>query len=313
VRQLSRIINDHNWKAPWETLVEIQTGGSQPPLFLVHGAGGNVLLYRALATHLGSNQPVYGFQSQGLDGERPVVTTVEEMASLYVERLKKAYPSGPYMLGGYCMGGSVALEMAQKLRAQGDEVPLLAFFETYNYSKIKPMSKIDNLHSYIQKVDFHWRNFCLLSSKEKWHFVSEKAKVAVARKDVWLGMLGAKLEPLFGNKNGQAAVLAAIWETNDQAAYKYVPKPYSGKVTQFLPIREYVHHKGPELGWESIANAGLETYTLPVYPAGMLVEPFVRLLAEKLTICINTALGQTQLTSPPPLPRRGEGKGEGCR
>ncbi len=290
VRQLSVIINDYNWKAPWETLVEVQTGGSKPPLFLVHGAGGNVLLYRELATHLGSNQPVYGFQSQGLDGEKPAVTTVEEMASLYVERLKKAYPNGPYMLGGYCMGGSVALEMAQKLRAQGDEVPLLVFFETYNYSKIKPMSKIDNLYYYLQKVDFHWRNFCLLSSNEKWRFVSEKAKVALARKDVWFGMLGAKFGRLFGNKNGQAALLASIWETNDQAAYKYVPKPYIGKVTQFLPIREYAHHIGPELGWEGIANGGLEKYTLPVYPAGMLVEPFVRLLAEKLTTCINKAL-----------------------
>jgi pimeloyl-ACP methyl ester carboxylesterase len=53
--------------ASWSSLVAIRPRGNRPPLFCVHGAGGNVLLYRDLAARLGDNYPVYGFQSRGLD------------------------------------------------------------------------------------------------------------------------------------------------------------------------------------------------------------------------------------------------------
>jgi hypothetical protein len=204
------------------------------------------------------------------------------MAKLYLRKLKELRPTGPYILGGYCLGGSVALEMAQQLRGSGDEVPLVVFFETYNFSNIKPMSKIDQLHYQLQRIFFHWGNFIALDSAERRRFFQEKAKVAVGRKELWLGMIGSKLKLRWGN-SGRQSNLAAIWETNDKAALRYVPKPYSGTVLQFLPMREYAHHRGPGLGWEKGGLIKrLETQFLPVYPAGMLVEPFVRLTAKKL-------------------------------
>ncbi len=74
VADLAEVIRKDDWMPSWSSLVPIQPGGSRRPLFLVHGAEGNVLLYRQLATHLGSDQPVYGFQSQGL--ERPWPTSI---------------------------------------------------------------------------------------------------------------------------------------------------------------------------------------------------------------------------------------------
>jgi thioesterase domain-containing protein len=65
-------------------------------------------------------------QSQGLDGAMPPLATIEEMAALYVSEMKRMQPRGPYLIGGYCSGGTVSIEMAQQLRAQGDEVALLA-------------------------------------------------------------------------------------------------------------------------------------------------------------------------------------------
>jgi acyl transferase domain-containing protein/pimeloyl-ACP methyl ester carboxylesterase len=295
VKQLAKIINDQNWKAPWATLIEIQPGDSYPPLFLVHGAGGNVLIYRELANHLGSDQPVYGLQSKGLDGVNFYHTGIEEMAIDYLPEIKKVQPKGPYLLGGYCMGGTVALEMAQRLCEMGDQVAMLALFETYNFSQIKKRTIIEQIFYYFQKADFHWRNFWLLDKNGKRKFINEKIKVAGDRRKVWLGTITSKLGRHFEKLNGHATLSAAIWKANDQAALSYIPKVYPGRITQFLPIKDYKHHYDPQLGWENLAAGGLEKITLPVYPAGMLVDPFVSLTAEKLKSCIEKACKYSDL------------------
>lgn len=192
-------------------------------------------------------------------------------------------------MGGYCLGGAVALEMAQQLHAMGKEVSLLIFMETYNFSNIPDQSFLDNVHYYIQKVEFHLRNFLLLNPNEKWTFIKEKAKVAKDRRKVWYGMLITKIREMLHLGSITSSTLSDLWKINDLAALSYVPKPYPRKIVQFLPKKEYIHHLGPELGWENLAVGGLETYQLPVYPAGMLIEPFVRLLAEKIIACISKA------------------------
>jgi len=211
------------------------------------------------------------------------------MASHYIKEIQTVQPEGPYFLGGYCLGGTVALEMAQQLHAQGQEVALLALLETYNWANITTKSFLDNVYYYIQQIEFHWRNFLLLESEEKLTFFKEKAKELKKRSKVWHGMITSKIAPKSHQGNGQYLHLARLWEINDRAALNYVPKVYPGRITQFLPIREYRHYDDPKHGWDKLAVGGVELYKLPVYPAGMLVEPFVRLLAEKLKACIDEA------------------------
>ncbi|RKH24400.1 thioesterase domain-containing protein, partial [Corallococcus sicarius] len=92
----------------WTPLVLLEKGApGHRPLFFVHPGGGNVLAYGELARRLGPSQPVYGLQSRGLDG-RPVAESVEEMAALYLEAVRSVQPQGPYLLGGWSMGGVVA-------------------------------------------------------------------------------------------------------------------------------------------------------------------------------------------------------------
>ena len=117
---------DANTDGQWASLVPIQPHGTKPPLFLVHGAGGNVLLYRYLAKHLAPDYPLYGLQSRGLDGQTDPLETIEEMAEHYLREIRTVKPTGPYFLGGYCMGGTVAYEMAQRLSRDGEHVGLLA-------------------------------------------------------------------------------------------------------------------------------------------------------------------------------------------
>src|SRR5439155_4504057 len=136
------------------------------PFSCVHGAGGHVLNYYALAHHLGADQPYYGLQAQGLDGPQPIHHTIDEMAAHYLEEIRSLQPEGPYLLGGYCMGGTIAFEMAQQLHAEGQQVGLLALFDTYNWSKLPTLPT-----SLPYQVYFLVRNLLLLDLQEKFIFL----------------------------------------------------------------------------------------------------------------------------------------------
>ena len=110
-------------------MVPIQPAGSRPPVFAVPGLGGIVVAFNNLAMLLGSDQPFYGLQPRGLDGRLAPFETVEVMAEHYLAEVRTVQPHGPYRLVGVCMGGLVAFEMAQRLRAEGEEVAFLALLD----------------------------------------------------------------------------------------------------------------------------------------------------------------------------------------
>ncbi|NJL51699.1 MAG: amino acid adenylation domain-containing protein [Hydrococcus sp. SU_1_0] len=110
VKDLANIIDQKQSLAAGSCLVPIQPQGSKPPLFLLHARGTSVLVYRNLANYLGTEQPVYGIQPQGLNGEAEILTKLEEMAAYYIQEIKKIQPLGPYLLGGYSFGGDLALK-----------------------------------------------------------------------------------------------------------------------------------------------------------------------------------------------------------
>src|SRR6185312_7785117 len=118
IESLAILLSSEKEKSAWDSLVPIQPQGSKPPLFLVHGAGGNVLLYRNLAKHFARDYPLYGLQSRGLDSVSRPLTTIEEMADAYLAEVRAVQKTGPYHLGGYCLGGTIAYEMARILRSQ---------------------------------------------------------------------------------------------------------------------------------------------------------------------------------------------------
>lgn len=111
-----------------QSLVALHNGGDGAPLFLVHDADGEVLLYRNLAGRLGG-RPVYGIQPHG-QPELPIVhTRIHDMAAHYVAEIRALYPHGPYLLGGLCAGGVLAYEMALQLEDLGESAHLVAVFD----------------------------------------------------------------------------------------------------------------------------------------------------------------------------------------
>src|SRR5207245_1800835 len=118
------------WRDHWSSLVAIRSGGSKPPLFILHADDGDVIGFRDLALELGPDQPVYGLQARGLDRKCAPLRRIEDMAECYLKEIRTVQPQGPYCLAGSCFGGFVVFEMAQRLLAQGDRVGLLAMFNT---------------------------------------------------------------------------------------------------------------------------------------------------------------------------------------
>ena len=93
-----------------------------------------MLGYYRLARQLGHNQAFYGLWAVGLDGEAEPYTQTEAMAAAYISAMQAVQPRGPYLLGGWSLGGVVAFETARQLSSQGHEAGLLALIDSWAQS-----------------------------------------------------------------------------------------------------------------------------------------------------------------------------------
>jgi len=261
----------------------------------MHGAGGTVLMYRDLARHLGDDQPFYGLQSQGLDGSCPPLTDIEEMAAVYVKEIRRVQPRGPYFIAGYCMGGTVAFEVAQQLRELGEPIGFLAMFDTMNWHKI-PLTFWAKTSHASQRLLFHTASFLSLDSTAKGTFLREKFAVLKSRIPAWRGMLLSRFARRVRSAVSGSLVLGRIWQANDRASWAYLPKPYAGVVTDIRPRTQYRIFSKPDLKWDRLAQQQ-DVIVLPVYPGTMLVEPFLEHLAGALRRSMDAAIQRGEASS----------------
>jgi acyl-CoA synthetase (AMP-forming)/AMP-acid ligase II len=109
--------------------VPLQESGNRTPIFVVHPGDGDVLAYAQLARRLGADQPSYALRARGIDDGRPLQGSVEEMASDYVDEIRQVQPQGPYIVGGFCVGGAIAFEMARQLDAAREQVATILLLD----------------------------------------------------------------------------------------------------------------------------------------------------------------------------------------
>src|SRR5207248_505881 len=101
-------------------LVPVQTSGSKPPLFFIHGVRGFMFdLGPKFARMLGPDQPMYVINANGIDGRQPIVESVPEMVIAYLQEIRGAQSTGPVRIGGMCSGCMVAIEIARALQEDG--------------------------------------------------------------------------------------------------------------------------------------------------------------------------------------------------
>jgi len=111
------------------TLLPLRAEGSLRPIHLVHPLGGLSWCYSRLLPHIPKEHPVYGLQSSGFAAADQRPESVRDMARAYISMIRQVQPEGPYMLGGWSFGGTVAHEMAVALEELGEDVSLLVLFD----------------------------------------------------------------------------------------------------------------------------------------------------------------------------------------
>jgi thioesterase domain-containing protein len=248
-------------------LVGLRPGSGAAPIFCIHPYGGHTTGYVELARHLGADQPVYGVQARGLQGESTPLRTIEAMAADYIALIKSRQPSGPYRLAGHSMGGCIAYEMAQQLTRAGDGVELLALFDSraqnaserplYRNSAYGRMASRDWLSDeavmlgiLFPKLEMDWESLRDRPAGDH----RDLAQDAIVRQ----GLLPA------GTGHAQVRHLLAVTEANDEALRSYRPQAYAGQVLLFCGTEGFAPQFGePDLGWGALAKGGLELVMLP--------------------------------------------------
>lgn len=260
IEKLAEILDRNDWAQQWSCLVPIQPRGSRPPFFCVHGVGGNVVGFRELARLLSPDYPFYGFQAQGLDGQRPPFADVESMAAHYIREMRSVQSEGPFLLGGYSFGGLVAYEMARQLYAGGEQVGLLALFDTYP-------GELEAVTASIWKLMLEPKRLRMLRD------VPKTAKKSVER----------RVKGLFLSK-----ILKDVLRANQTAAVSYALQPYEGKTTLFraeqFSLRAF---NDPHAAWNELAVGGLRIEEIAGDHGDILVVPQVNELARKLKAAID--------------------------
>ena len=270
------------------SLVEIQSLGTRPPLFLVHGAGGGMFWgYVNLSRHLGTDQPVYGLKSRGLDG-REELSTIQEMAAQYVADVRAFQPHGPYHLGGYCFGGNVALEMARLLQEQGQSVALLALLNcSPPNSAYERISWTPSWFARFGKNLVYWaeyfRRWTPTQRREFFRWKKEVLKHRIA--GLFKRGSGKPLKVDAGNLVDLSSVPAdqrKLWRTHIGALLDYHPQPYSGRVQLFRsPGHPMLCSFEVDYGWGALAK-GVDISIVQGVHEKILEEPCVQSLAKEL-------------------------------
>ncbi|HKJ24194.1 MAG TPA: SDR family NAD(P)-dependent oxidoreductase [Myxococcota bacterium] len=273
-------------------LVPLQKGegSTRPPFFLVAGMFGNVLNLRHIATHLGTDQPMWAIQAKGLLGDDPPHESFEEAARDYLEELRRVQPHGPYYLGGFSGGGITAFEMAQQLRAVGEEVGLLVLLDSIP-SEMPPLSLRDRLVVQWQRLRAQGPAYLArwLRNRIRWEFEKRRRR---AETDAPRDLSPAEF---------RSGLIEAAFR---RSVARYHTGVYDGPITLIRPPQDHLVPLGGgrfllpvsreivdrENLWGAHTEAGVRVEVVPGDHDSMVLEPNVRVLASKLQSCLDEAM-----------------------
>jgi amino acid adenylation domain-containing protein len=283
IAQLAHKLQHRSFSGGWSPLVELHKPAestSTNPLFCVHSLGANLVSFHRVASLLQGDRPKYGLQPHGLDGQQQPFDSVEQMASAYLKEIRKKQPHGPYYLGGVCIGGVVAYEMAQQLRAAGEEVGFVGLIDSFLPGKLNYLHTRSSLMEYL---DMHLGEALLLHGMGRLRYLARWAANGAVR---LVRALGWQDDSSLGRATRHVA------KAHTRAVLAYQPKPYAGKVTQFMcSDGAWRSYEDRRLAWSTLASKGLEIHVVPGNHLTMVEDPNVRALAQQLQLCLDRVSG----------------------
>ncbi len=281
IEQLALVIQNES-SDTWSSLIKIAAGNpaQKTPLFCIHAIGGGALYYRDLVEYLDPQQPVYGLEARGLDGQETPSTSIEDMAAYYIQQILTIQPpsSTPYFLGGSSMGGLIAFEIAHQLQNMGQKIGLVALFDT-----ISPTYR-----------QFSFRNQVANHLKQGYKFT-------LARIQDRISQLKSKLEQQVRKAAGKNQTKfpevtrnfrLEVELSNKRALKSYSPQAYPLQVTLFRAINQPLGaswYLDTQLGWGKLATLGVKTYNVPGNHLTLVEKPRVEMLAANFEFCLKEA------------------------
>ena len=261
-------------------IVPLQAGGERIPVFAVPGHNGNVFSFRFLAQELGVDQPFFGLQPPGIDGECEPLTRVDELAAYFAARIV-AFQPGPYIIAGHCSGGAIAFELARELQRQGATVTVLAMFGTQYPSWFgRGTQLLERLAQHGEWLRHHIRMLVSLSNRERRRYVT--ARIAERRRQ----RLAARETRDDAEPDASTIHRANVAAATLTALRRYIPHHFTGRVALFYPNVDWMRQGNSMLLWRRVA-ANIEEHCGPDTSEGdvMLHAPNVRLIAEQFDDC----------------------------
>ena len=242
----------------WQSLVQMKAGSpTKTPLFCMHAIWGTILFYRSFTKYIEADRPVYGLQSKGLDSKQTPCTSIPEMAANYIREIQHVQPQGPYLLLGYSLGGLIALEIAQQLQAQGQEIQLLALVDPTtenpiesdkNHRSMAPTLLIKSI-SYLQKLLNLSFKYKIIYTWERLYWNLTMGPINIFYK--------AYLKYI--KRSAYELRLLDVYWANYPTQYSYIPKPYLGKIT-FFKSENPGGVDDSELKWGLLASGGVDAH-----------------------------------------------------
>jgi acyl-CoA synthetase (AMP-forming)/AMP-acid ligase II/thioesterase domain-containing protein/NAD(P)-dependent dehydrogenase (short-subunit alcohol dehydrogenase family)/acyl carrier protein len=269
VEALAALLGESKDQAPPCRVLPVQPKGSRPPFFCIPGGGSDAIVFQDLSRALGPEQPFYGLQARGLDatpieGEFP---SVEQVAADFIKAIRNLQPQGPYFVGGHCFGCLLAWEVASQLKAQGQEVGLLALLDPI----VSNVFSDDIIGR--DRLRYHFQKFMRLSLDAKFGYFLAKVR----------------------NFSRTLVVRQRIAQSYDQARSmhrRYQLRPYPGRAVVFLADDSFfklIPDRDPRRYYEQLASEGTHYIEIEGDHHGILHQPGVPGLAAELRACLAQA------------------------
>jgi thioesterase domain-containing protein len=291
IERLSDLVRKRLSDNTSSSLVAMQPRGSAAPLFIIHGAGGNIIRFYQLAMMIGTDHPIYGIQAQSLLSGQPALLRLEDQAAFYLSEVRKIQPHGPYFFLGYSFGGTTALEMAHQLHEQGEQVALLGMLDSRQREYMTLILSKDSVRTRLdRRIARFLGNLSPLSFSQKVEYLRGKLFTRTLRRLYSLAIrMGFRTIPSFLKSTEDVSWVAAI---------NYKPKPWPGVLTLFRASVQPDPRLPLDLGWTPLAEGGVQVIELPGDHDLVFREDNTRVLAEKLRIRLQQSAAEVQPSAP---------------
>ncbi|WDQ18962.1 SDR family NAD(P)-dependent oxidoreductase [Rhodopirellula sp. P2] len=266
-----------------ELLAPLKVTGERTPLFMVHPPGGIVVCYRELAAELPDDQPMYAIRSRGLHGKEALPETMRAMAAEYADAIRSVRAEGPYVIGGWSVGGVIAMEVAQQLIASGQEVEGLILLDSSipsGASELVPAEDQTNV-GLEYGIDLTLDELLQLPSEEQLPFLWQHAeKLGVLDQDTPADVAARAIDDL-----------KALFHHHLKLATQYKMKPIATRIVLFRPTDVPFETEGSaDRGWSHLADRA-EVISTPGHHHSMVQDPHVKHLAGALCDSLNANSG----------------------